>query len=49
MSDPRRAIAITGAGGTLGAALSHQFAGEAETYVVLSDVNASALDATVAY
>ena len=44
----RRVIAITGAGGTLGAALSHQLAGEAETDVVLSDVSASALDATVA-
>ena len=50
MSDPtapRRVIAITGAGGTLGAALSSRFAGEPETDVVLSDVNAAALDATV--
>jgi meso-butanediol dehydrogenase / (S,S)-butanediol dehydrogenase / diacetyl reductase len=44
----RRVVVITGAGGTLGAALSHQFAGEAETDVVLSDVSASSLDATVA-
>ena len=46
--DGRRVIAITGAGGTLGAALSRQFAGEPDTDVVLSDVSASALDATVA-
>jgi 3-oxoacyl-[acyl-carrier protein] reductase len=50
MSDPappRRVIAITGAGGTLGAALSNRFAGEPETDVVLSDVSAAALEATV--
>ena len=39
---------ITGAGGTLGAALSAQFAGEPATDVVLSDVSAASLDATVA-
>ncbi len=44
----RRVIVITGAGGTLGAALSHQFAGEADTDVVLSDVSTPALDATIA-
>lgn len=43
----RRVVAITGAGGTLGAALSHRFAGEADTDVVLSDVSESALLATV--
>ncbi len=48
MSDPRRVVVITGAGGTLGAALSQQFAGEPETDVVLSDVSASSLAATVA-
>lgn len=50
MSDTskRRIIVITGAGGTLGAALSHQFAGEPDTEVVLSDVSALSLDATVA-
>jgi 3-oxoacyl-[acyl-carrier protein] reductase len=43
----RRVVAITGAGGTLGAALSRQLAGEPETDVVLSDVSAAALEATV--
>ena len=43
-----RVVAILGAGGTLGAALSRQFAGEPDTDVVLSDVSAAALDATVA-
>ena len=47
MSGPRRVIAITGAGGTLGAALSRQFVCEPDTDVVLSDVSASSLDATV--
>lgn len=42
-----RVVAITGAGGTLGAALSACFAGEAETDVVLSDVSAASLEATV--
>jgi len=43
----RRVVAITGAGGTLGAALSSQFAGEPDTDVVLSDVSGASLDATV--
>jgi meso-butanediol dehydrogenase / (S,S)-butanediol dehydrogenase / diacetyl reductase len=43
-----RVVVITGAGGTLGAALSHQFAGEPDTEVVLSDVSASSLEETVA-
>jgi NAD(P)-dependent dehydrogenase (short-subunit alcohol dehydrogenase family) len=47
MSDGRRVIAITGAGGTLGAALSSRLAGEPSTDVVLSDIDASALGATV--
>src|SRR4051812_44315325 len=47
MSDARRVVAILGAGGTLGAALSRQFAGEADTDVVLSDVSTTALDVTV--
>ncbi len=47
MSEARRVIAITGAGGTLGAALSHRFAGEPETDVVLSDLSAVSLEATV--
>ena len=42
-----RVVVITGAGGTLGAALSHRFAGEPHTEVVLSDVSASSLEATV--
>jgi NAD(P)-dependent dehydrogenase (short-subunit alcohol dehydrogenase family) len=47
MSGARRVVAITGAGGTLGAVLSGQFAGEADTDVVLSDVSESSLEATV--
>lgn len=50
-SDPardRRVVAILGAGGTLGAALSQHFAGEADTDVVLSDLSDAALDATLA-
>jgi 3-oxoacyl-[acyl-carrier protein] reductase len=48
MSDgARRVIAITGAGGSLGAALSNRFATEPATDLVLSDVSAAALDATV--
>jgi NAD(P)-dependent dehydrogenase (short-subunit alcohol dehydrogenase family) len=43
----RRVIAITGAGGTLGAAISRQFAGEPDTDLVLSDVSAPSLEATV--
>jgi meso-butanediol dehydrogenase/(S,S)-butanediol dehydrogenase/diacetyl reductase len=47
MSEARRVIAITGAGGALGAALSLQFAGEPDTDLVLSDVSGPALEATV--
>ena len=47
MTDQRRIVAITGAGGALGAALSHQFAGEPGTDLVLSDVSAPSLEATV--
>lgn len=43
----RRVVAITGAGGALGAALSVAFAGEPDTDVVLSDISAPSLDATV--
>jgi len=46
MKTARRVIGITGAGGTLGAALSRQLAGEPETDVVLSDVSAPSLEAT---
>jgi 3-oxoacyl-[acyl-carrier protein] reductase len=47
MTEPRRVIAITGAGGALGAALSSQFAGEPDTDLVLSDVSGSSLDVTL--
>ena len=47
MSEAGHVVAITGAGGTLGAVLSRQFAGEADTDVVLSDVSESSLQATV--
>jgi meso-butanediol dehydrogenase / (S,S)-butanediol dehydrogenase / diacetyl reductase len=47
MSEGRRVVAITGAGGTLGAELSSRFAGEPDTDVVLSDVSAPSLEATV--
>jgi meso-butanediol dehydrogenase / (S,S)-butanediol dehydrogenase / diacetyl reductase len=40
-------MAIIGAGGTLGAVLSRQFAGEPDTDVVLSDVSAASLEATL--
>ena len=48
MTPTRRVVAITGAGGALGEALSRQFASEPSTDLVLSDVSASSLDATVA-
>ena len=48
MTQSRRVVVITGAGGALGAALSATFAGEPDTDVVLSDVSATSLDATVA-
>lgn len=50
MSGPgrqRRVIVITGAGGALGAAVSHRLAGEPETDLVLSDLAAPSLEATV--
>ena len=48
MTAPRRVVAITGAGGALGAAISKRLAGEAATDLVLSDVSATSLEATVA-
>ncbi len=48
MSGPRRVVVITGAGGALGAAVSRRLAGEADTDLVLSDVSATSLEATVA-
>ena len=44
----RRAIAITGAGGALGAALSARLAGEPDTDLVLSDLSEDTLAATLA-
>jgi NAD(P)-dependent dehydrogenase (short-subunit alcohol dehydrogenase family) len=44
----RRVVAITGAGGALGAAVSCRLAGEPGTDLVLSDVSAASLDATLA-
>jgi 3-oxoacyl-[acyl-carrier protein] reductase len=44
----RRVIVINGAGGALGAALSRRLAREPDTDLVLSDVSAASLDATVA-
>ncbi len=43
----QRVIAITGAGGALGAALSAHFARDSGTDLVLSDVSTPSLDATV--
>jgi meso-butanediol dehydrogenase / (S,S)-butanediol dehydrogenase / diacetyl reductase len=48
MTTPRRVIAMTGAGGALGAAVSQQLAGEPATDLVLSDVSAPSLEATLA-
>ena len=48
MTRARRVVAITGAGGALGAAISQQLAGEPDTDLVLSDVSAPSLEATVA-
>jgi 3-oxoacyl-[acyl-carrier protein] reductase len=47
MSGTRRVIAITGAGGALGAAVSRKLAREPDTDLVLSDVSPAALAATV--
>jgi 3-oxoacyl-[acyl-carrier protein] reductase len=44
----RRVIAITGAGGALGAAISQTLAREPDTDLVLSDVDQKSLDATIA-
>ena len=44
----RRVVAITGAGGALGSALSSHVAAEADVDLVLSDLSPSSLDATVA-
>ena len=47
MTARTRVVAITGAGGALGAAVSKQLAGEPATDLVLSDVSAASLEATV--
>jgi meso-butanediol dehydrogenase / (S,S)-butanediol dehydrogenase / diacetyl reductase len=47
MSDERRTIAITGAGGSLGGAVCTRLAGEPATDLVLSDVSRAGLEATV--
>jgi NAD(P)-dependent dehydrogenase (short-subunit alcohol dehydrogenase family) len=46
-AQPRRVVVITGAGGALGAAISHRLAGEPDTDLVLSDVSEASLAATV--
>jgi meso-butanediol dehydrogenase / (S,S)-butanediol dehydrogenase / diacetyl reductase len=48
MTPTRRVVAITGAGGALGAAISRRFASEPGTDLVLSDVSAPSLEASVA-
>lgn len=45
---PRRIVVINGAGGALGSAISRQFAGEAATDLLLTDVSQAGLDATLA-
>jgi 3-oxoacyl-[acyl-carrier protein] reductase len=47
MAASRRTVVITGAGGSLGSALSRQFAGEPDTDLVLSDVSQASLDETL--
>jgi len=47
MTAPRRVVVITGAGGALGAAVAHQLAAEPGTDLVLSDISAPSLAATV--
>ena len=47
MTAPRRVVVITGAGGALGEAISRQLAGEVATDLVVSDVSAASLEATV--
>jgi 3-oxoacyl-[acyl-carrier protein] reductase len=44
---PRRVIAISGAGGALGSAISSRLAGEPGTDLVLSDLSQTSLDATL--
>jgi 3-oxoacyl-[acyl-carrier protein] reductase len=48
MSHARRVVAITGAGGTLGAALAREFASAPDTDLVLSDLSDASLEASIA-
>jgi meso-butanediol dehydrogenase / (S,S)-butanediol dehydrogenase / diacetyl reductase len=48
MDSERRVVAILGAGGTLGTALSRQFAGEPGTDLVLSDLSEAAVKVVAA-
>ena len=48
MTPQRRVVAITGAGGALGAAISAQLASEPTTDLVLSDVSPASLEETLA-
>ncbi|MFZ0666067.1 MAG: SDR family oxidoreductase [Acidimicrobiales bacterium] len=48
VAERARVVAITGAGGALGAAISHRLASEPGTDLVLSDVSGSSLETTVA-
>jgi NAD(P)-dependent dehydrogenase (short-subunit alcohol dehydrogenase family) len=48
MTSAQRVVTIIGAGGALGAAVSKRLAGEPSTDLMLSDVSAPSLDATVA-
>lgn len=48
MTTTRRVVAITGAGGALGAAIAKRLTSEPVTDLVLSDVSAPSLEATVA-
>ena len=47
MGEEQRVIAILGAGGTLGAAISRQLASESLTALVVSDISPSSLEATI--
>jgi 3-oxoacyl-[acyl-carrier protein] reductase len=47
MGEEQRVIAILGAGGTLGAAISRQLASEPLTALVVSDISPSSLEATL--
>jgi meso-butanediol dehydrogenase/(S,S)-butanediol dehydrogenase/diacetyl reductase len=48
MTDERRVIVVTGAGGALGAAIAKRLGSEPDTDLMLSDVSAPSLEVTVA-